>query len=82
MRINGVDFPDKTMLATPFELMRVASGHRVAFRTSDGEDVTLRLYTADELMEANAEAIASLPAGGPPFMSRSEAERLTKPLPV
>jgi len=77
--IDGVRFPDKTIRVLPFELMRVVSGNPVAVRTVDGEEVTLRLYTAQEFYDYQHTLTAD--GMGEP-VSWDQAVDLTKPLRV
>jgi hypothetical protein len=72
--------PDIEVLATPFELTRVIAGNALTFATLDGRQAIVRLATPDELLELHRKACASL--GGEPTMSRADAERLTRPLPI
>lgn len=66
------------------ELMRAATGNPITVRTLDGDDVVLRLATADELLRFEQEARASLAERGivvdHPSMSRDRAEELCAPL--
>lgn len=70
------------VVAVPtFDLMRAASGHPMIVTTLDGSEVLLRLMTADEALEAQRDAVATLPAEiRPPLMSRSQAEGLVRPI--
>lgn len=74
---GGVQFPERTILVVPFELMRIAGGNPMAFKTSDGEDVTIRLYTAEEFVEAQHVSAAGT---GAPLVDYDRAEELTRPL--
>ena len=70
------------VLATPFEMMRAASGHPITVSTLDGAEVCLRIPTADELAAKIAEAQAGMQDGGPGMPSRAEIERFIAPLPI
>ncbi len=76
---GGVQFPEPEILVIPFELMRVASGNPVAVRTSDGQEVTLRLYSAQEFYDYQHSLVAD-GSGEPVSMAR--AAELTAPLDV
>lgn len=83
MEIDGVKFPDKQVLLTNFELLRILQGHPRAARTSDGEEVTVRLPSADEFLEKSKEERAMKDQPGwspPPPTTREKAEELTQPL--
>ncbi|MBO4275098.1 hypothetical protein [Microbispora triticiradicis] len=43
--------PRREVLATPFELLRAASGHPMTLSTTDGEEVVLRIPTPEEYRE-------------------------------
>jgi hypothetical protein len=74
------------LLTTPFELLHVAAGHPTMFRTTDGTEVLIRLYTPEELIDAQiAAARAGTPEGQEPFPpapTYDEAARMVAPLPI
>lgn len=75
--VDGVRFPDKTILVLPYELVRALGGNPMAVRTDDGEAVTLRLYTAQEFYD-HQHALTADGTGEP--VSWDRAVELTKPL--
>jgi hypothetical protein len=78
MIIDGVHFSDNEILLTTPELVSILQGRPMQHMTTEGQTVTLRLFTADEF----AAEVARLREGtGLPEMSRADAERLTRPLP-
>lgn len=78
---GGVQFPDTTIRVLPFDMLRIASGHPMAFEASTGERVTIRLFTADEFLEAQHEAAGKFGGGGVEI-DYDRAEELTRPLNV
>jgi hypothetical protein len=77
--IGGVQFPAKTIRVLPFDMLRIAGGNPMAFETSDGERVTIRLFTAEEFSE---EQHASALMYGTEPVTAARAEELTRPLNV
>jgi hypothetical protein len=74
---------DTTVLLTPFEALRIASGHPMRVATAGGGEVLARLATPDEILAANARGLTWHRERGlrcPPPMTRAEAERLTTPI--
>lgn len=67
------------------ELMTAATGNPITVRTISGDDVLLRLATADELLRFNRESrervetLIGEPVSAPP-LSRTRAEELCTPL--
>ncbi|WP_033288287.1 hypothetical protein [Amycolatopsis jejuensis] len=62
------------------ELFTAAAGDPIVVSTVDGKPVLLRLATADEFIEQNAAALASLPEHlRPEPVTRARAEDLVKP---
>jgi hypothetical protein len=88
MDIDGVQPSGKQLLLTNFQLLRILQGHPMGARTSDGESVTVRLPTTDELLEGSQderrrliETMKDQPGWSPPQpMTRAQAEDLTQPL--
>ena len=68
----------RVVMGTPFEFLRIVEGHGLLMRTSDGEDVLVRLYTAKECMDVNRAAIETSGSNLHP-VTLSEAEALVKP---
>lgn len=64
---------------TPFECLQIAEGRALTHRTLHGQKVIVRLYTPEELMEANRRACEMYP-GGPPRMTHMQAVSLTRPM--
>ena len=50
----------REILITPHELLRTAAGHPMTVRTTDGEDLVLRLPTVEEFKLQIEQAQASL----------------------
>jgi hypothetical protein len=72
-----------TVLATNFELIRIAEGHELTFRGDDGTPVIIRLYSTDELLKAQRAAALTLEAETgvqDPGMTRQQAAQLCEPL--
>lgn len=65
----------------PFELLRVAGGNPMAFKTEDGQNILIRLLTADEALAKHQEACETDGIVAP-TMTRAMAEDLTRPLPI
>lgn len=66
-----------------FDLVRALAGAEMTVCDLDGNEVVLRLYTADELLQAAARSGDKLRALGcdvPPLMSRAKAVELTTPI--
>lgn len=69
----------------PFELLRVAAGNTVTLSTLDGQEIQLRLPTADELLEQAHQAGERLAADGlppGPGMTHEQAASLVHPVDV
>ena len=58
------------------DLYRVLAGRTMTVRTKDGEDVALRLYTADELLALHNKLTTE--NNETPTMTHAQAENLTR----
>ncbi len=73
----------RTVPLTNFELVRILAGNPMTCRTLDGEEIQVRLFTADELLEAVEQAGRKLEEQGSPpgpGMSYAKAVELTTPI--
>jgi hypothetical protein len=78
---DGIEFPEPEIRLSNFELRRALQGFPMKVTTTDGQEITLRLATAAELMEITRIAREKLPAEArPPEMDRNMALALTVPV--
>lgn len=56
MESDGARSAGRAVLVLPFDMTRILTGNPATCRTSDGEEVIVRMYTAEELMEASRQA--------------------------
>lgn len=74
------------VIATTFELLRIADGHPMMLGTLDGQEVCMKLASAEEFLEAQRRGIEHLRGlgidrdSGPPPSTYAEAEELTRPI--
>jgi hypothetical protein len=75
----------RTVIATPHDLLRAATGRPMDVVTDDGEGVLLRLATVDEVREQITAAREVLAEEGaawvPPMPDDSTLRALVRPLP-
>jgi hypothetical protein len=79
---DGVEFPEPEARLTNFELLRILAGHPMAVQATDGQAITVRLSTMDELLESVRTDRERLAGPRPPMMPAGLARQLTTPLPT
>jgi hypothetical protein len=78
---GGLEFPEPEIRLSTFELLAILEGRPMAAQATSGQQVTVRLITAGELLQSVRESREKLPEDArPPMMTASQANGLTKPL--
>jgi hypothetical protein len=68
------------VLLTNFELLRICAGNPMVTSTLDGNEVLVRIPTADELLDIHVASCRKYSVE--PSMTRAQAESLTQPIGV